>query len=51
MVGWNFQGYPWRRDHCIGLVLKENKLIILLETYEHEGCRVQCILGYKKLSI
>jgi hypothetical protein len=35
----------------VGPIAEERDIIILVETHEHEGCKVPSFEGYKKISV
>lgn len=51
VVSWNCKGYPWRRGPEVGPIAEGNDVIILVETHEHDGCKVPNFEGYKKFSL
>ncbi|KAH9307610.1 hypothetical protein KI387_035521, partial [Taxus chinensis] len=51
IVSWNCRGYPWRRGPGLGPIVEGKDIIILMETHEHEGCKVPKFEGYKKISV
>jgi len=51
MVSWNCRGYPWRRGPGLGSIAEGKDIIALMETHEHEGCRIPEFEGYNKVSV
>ena len=48
VVSWNCRGYPWIRDSGLGPITKGTYIIILVETHEHDGCKVLDFEGTRK---
>ena len=51
LVCWNYRGYPWRRGPRLGPIAEDRDIVCLIETHEHEGCKITLFEGYLKLAV
>ena len=53
VTSWNCRGggFPWHKGDGLTEVLPKADVLFLLETWEHDACRIPCIQGYVTQSI